>query len=333
MTKAPAAQLSLFGDAPSSAASFGVRAAPPSAAALALAAALPPEVRLGTSSWSFPGWRGLVYDAEYGERVLAQEGLRAYAQHPLFGTVGVDRTYYAPIGAEVFAAYAEMVPSTFRFLVKAHEDTVVARFPQHPRYGVRAGERNARFLDPSYALDAVVGPASAGLGEKLGVVLFQAPPQDVAAMGGPGRFATLLQRFLEEMPPGVPVAVELRNQRLWTPDVLDVLSETGATPCFAHHPALEAIDAQRSRFARFTDRPLVVRWMLRRGLKYEAAKRRYAPFNALVDRDDTARDAIVAAVREAALAQRSVMVIVNNKAEGCSPRSVERLAEALVGGT
>ncbi|MEZ6184635.1 MAG: DUF72 domain-containing protein, partial [Planctomycetota bacterium] len=58
----------------------------------ALAARLPPTVHLGTSSWSFPGWRGVVYDREANQRELAREGLRAYAQHPLLRAVGVDRT-------------------------------------------------------------------------------------------------------------------------------------------------------------------------------------------------------------------------------------------------
>lgn len=334
MLKPPAEQLSLFEPAPATpedAAPSRVRAAAPTERVKQLGAALPAHVRFGTSSWSFPGWAGRVYDTEYRDRLLAQEGLHAYAQHPLLRSVGLDRTYYAPIEEEVFARYAASVPSTFRFLVKAHEDCLLARYPHHPRHGDRAGASNGRFLDPAYALDKVVGPAVSGLGDALGVLLFQAPPQDVSALGGPGRFATLLHRFLSAMPPDVPIAVELRNQRLWSPDVLDVLWETGAVPCFAHHPSLEPIAAQRERFRRFSDRPLVVRWMLRHGLKYEAAKRRYAPFTAVVDRDDATRDAIAEAVREAALAQRPVTVIVNNKAEGSSPGTVERLAEAVLG--
>ena len=46
-------QLSLFADAD------GVDPAPVGAALCGLAAALPARIRLGTSSWSFPGWTGL----------------------------------------------------------------------------------------------------------------------------------------------------------------------------------------------------------------------------------------------------------------------------------
>ena len=109
-------QLSLFADAD------GVDPAPVGADVCGLAAALPARIRLGTSSWSFPGWTGLVYAAHNGqpatERVLARHGLAAYARHPLFRTVSLDRTFYAPLTTEEFARYAAQVPDGFRFVVR-----------------------------------------------------------------------------------------------------------------------------------------------------------------------------------------------------------------------
>jgi hypothetical protein len=83
-------------------------------------ARLPRNVYLGTSSWSFPGWAGLVYGDAYSEQQLARRGLPAYAAHPLFRSVGLDRTFYNPVSVDVMADYAASVPAHFRFLVKAH---------------------------------------------------------------------------------------------------------------------------------------------------------------------------------------------------------------------
>ena len=58
-------------------------AAPPSPELVELAARLPSALRLGTMSWSFPGWRGLVYGRDVPEGALAGLGLTAYARHPL----------------------------------------------------------------------------------------------------------------------------------------------------------------------------------------------------------------------------------------------------------
>ena len=53
---------------------------------------LPDGIRFGTSSWSFPGWAGLVYTGRRSQTDLAREGLREYATHPLLTTVGIDRS-------------------------------------------------------------------------------------------------------------------------------------------------------------------------------------------------------------------------------------------------
>ena len=75
--------------------------------------------------------------------------------------------------------------------------------------------------------------------------------------------------------------------------------------------------------------PVVVRWMLQRGLDYETARQRFSPFNQLQAPDQTTRETIARLVRAMADAGRPVWVIVNNKAEGSSPLSIQALAELL----
>ena len=69
-----------------------------------LASALPARLRMGTSSWNFPGWSGLVWDGDYAEAVLSKQGLAAYAAHPLLRTVSLDRAFYRPLTASQYAA-------------------------------------------------------------------------------------------------------------------------------------------------------------------------------------------------------------------------------------
>src|SRR5574337_713524 len=85
----------------------------------ALAARLPPRLRLGTSSWSYPGWQGLVWEGAHSEQLLARKGLSVYARHPLLRTVSIDRSFYRPLTASDYARYAAQVPGDFRFVVKA----------------------------------------------------------------------------------------------------------------------------------------------------------------------------------------------------------------------
>lgn len=303
-----------------------------------LGAAVPPAVRLGTSSWSFPGWAGAVYRDVVSEAALAKGGLGAYAAHPLLGAVGVDRTFYAPVGVDTLAAYAAAVPPTFRFLVKAHEALTLARFPAHARYGALRGQASPQYLDPAYATDAVIAPFVDGLGPRGGVLLFQFAPQPAELLAGPGgksaprRFAERLYRFLRELPRGPRYAVEVRTAELLTPDYAAALRAADAVPGLALLPGLPPVDVQ-ARLTRAHEAPaLVIRWMLAAHHDYESALAAYQPFDRLVDPDPRSRRAVVDLLRGALARGVPATVIVNNKAEGSSPRSIVELARELVDG-
>jgi uncharacterized protein YecE (DUF72 family) len=277
-------------------------------------------------SWSYPGWKGVVYAAHARTKDLSGLGLTAYARHPLLRTVEIDRTYYEPIGAEVFRGYAAQVPEDFRFVVKAHEDCTVKQFPGHARYGKKRGKPNPRFLDPAHAAEQVVAPAVAGLGDKLGAVLFQFPPQDV---GRPEAFAARLRAFLGALPPGPTYGVELRNRDLLTPAYGAALIEGGAVHVHNVWGGMPLLLDQARRLPPATRRPLMVRWLFPKGDSYEQAGERYLPFDKLVDQDHASRAAVAALVTRALGHGVPALVTVDNKAEGCAPESIVRLSREL----
>ncbi len=90
------------------------------------------------------------------------------------------------------------------------------------------------------------------------------------------------------------------------------------------------IDEQYQAARALASSPLVVRWMLHPSHRYEGAKRRYEPFDQLVDEDIDNRRAIARMCLDATASRRSAVVIVNNKAEGSSPLTIQKLAETLV---
>lgn len=295
----------------------------------ALAARLSPRIRLGTSTWSFPGWQGLVYDRPATEAVLSRDGLAAYATHPLLRAAGVDRGYYRALSAGEALAYAEEVPADFRFVVKAPEELTLARFDDHPRTGGRRGD-NPRFLDGGFARDVVVGPLLEGLGDKLGALVFQFPPQD---LGTAGRFGGGLRRFFRALPRGPRYAVEVRNRNVFGPVLAEALAASGALPCLSHHPSLPDLRTQAEVTLALGAPALVVRWNLGHGLGYEEARGRFAPFDRLVAPDLATRRTLAALCRAAVRERHEVLVTINNKAEGSAPHSVVALAREIVEGT
>ena len=277
-------------------------------------------------SCSFPGWIGKVYAAGAAKTRLAERGLPAYASHPLHRAVEGDRTYYEAPAAGFFRALAEALPDDFRFLVKAHEECTVFRFPTHARYGKRRGALNGRFLDASYATDVVVGPTVEGLGAKAGPLLFQFPPQ---LLDAPGAFAERLHDFLRRLPRGPTYAVELRNAELFTPAYAAALLDAGAVHCHNVWSAMPPLLQQARAIPPGARRPLVVRWLLRAGDNYEAAGARYEPFDRLREEDPESRTAIATLVAKAHAHGVPALVTVNNTAEGCAPDGIALLAEAV----
>ncbi len=302
-----------------------------------LASGVPRRIRLGTSSWSFPGWNGLVWDGGYSDAALAKSGLAAYAQHPALRTVSLDRTFYRPLSASQYAAYAAQVPDDFRFVVKA--PSLITDAVVRSETG-RQMRPNPAFLDPALAVSEFVQPALDGLGKHIGALVFQLSPLPAPWLQKLpdllDRLAALLAALpsLHPVAPDGVVAVEVRNAELLTPEFAAMLRAAGATYCVGLHPRLPPVADQLPLLRALWPGPLVCRWNLhsRHGAQgYEEAKGLYEPFDKLVDPDPVARGVLAKVMAATAAAGHNVYVTVNNKAEGSAPLSVLALAGAVSG--
>ena len=323
---ARATQLDLFGSA---AAAPPVDGAEISLEVMDVARRLPDRIRMGTSSWSFPGWAGLVWAGRHAADVLSRDGLPAYARHPLLRAAGIDRTFYAPLPAGGFALHAAQVPDGFRFLVKASRLCTFPALRDEPGRG--PPRENPRFLDAAFARDAVVAPAVEGLGDRLGALLFQFPPLPRGETRDPPRFAARLSAFLSALPRGPRYAVEIRDAELLSPGYAAALSASGAAHGFTVHPSMPSLETQAATVPVEDQPQLVVRWMLGHGRGYEEARDLYSPFDRLAAPDPGSRASVAELLRRAVRAGKEGLVIVNNKAEGSSPLSIVELARAVAG--
>ncbi|MBS0394633.1 MAG: DUF72 domain-containing protein [Proteobacteria bacterium] len=327
MTPDPTRQFELFAASGAEADQIGTASLPADLAAVA--GQLPPGLRLGTSSWSFPGWTGIVYAHRAGEQLLARQGLVAYARHPLLRAVSVDRTFYAPLTAEEFREYAGMVPPDFRFVVKAHAALTTPIDRQARNVAVTPDVD--RFLDLRYALERIVAPAVEGLGERLGALLFQFPPLGLPYARDPQLFTTALAAFLDALPRGPQYAVELRNREMLGPAYSDALARNGVTHCFNVHPRMPGVLEQATVLGEnaWLSGTVIVRWMLHPQQDYEAARERYFPFDRIVDPDAINRAAVATLLGRILGRGNEAIVIANNKAEGCAPLTLFGLAREL----
>ncbi len=156
---------------------------------------------VGTSGYSYKEWRGKFYP----EDLPAAEMLASYAQR--LRTVEINNTFYRMPKSSVFESWRQQVPPDFRFSIKA------SRRITHIKR-LRDVEEETRYLERGLRL----------LGEQLGIVLFQCPPN----MRYDGE---RLRRFLELLPQDVCAALEFRHASWFEHDVSAVLREFNATLC------------------------------------------------------------------------------------------------------
>ncbi len=308
-------------------------------AVAATAAALPANVRLGTSTWSFPGWNGIVYGDDYSPQKLSRDGLEAYGAHPLLKSVGIDRSFYSPLSIAEYLRYAQQVPDDFRFVVKAPASVTDAVI--RGSRGEATGP-NPAFLDARIATDEFVRPCLDGLGHKAGSLVFQFSPLPDVLLADPAALIERLAAFFAALPPlpttdaatadGPRYAIEIRDASLLTPRFIRMLATAGVRYCVGLHARMPDPLRQAAALALLdgdAPGPLVVRWSLHGGFKYEQAKAKYDPFDRLVDEDPQTRHALADLAARYVLAGQPVLITINNKAEGSAPLSCIALARAI----
>jgi uncharacterized protein YecE (DUF72 family) len=102
--------------------------------------------------------------------------------------------------------------------------------------------------------------------------------------------------------------------------------------CVGLHERMPAADRQATAVALLDEGaggPLVVRWNLNSRYRYAQAEAAYKPFDKLVDEDPFSRETLANMAVAALAAGRQVTILVSNKAEGSSPLSCIKLAEAI----
>lgn len=293
-------------------------------AARDIAADLPEDIRFGTSSWSFPGWKGIVYSGSVTSTSIARDGLRQYARHPLLRTVGIDRSYYAPIPMEDLRRYADQLPEGFRGCAKA-PSSVTSTTVGPPG----SDTPNPDFMSVPRLIEEQLLPFSVAFAAHTGPFILEFPPFGRHARIQPAEFLARLDQFLEKLPDDFDYAVELRDQRLLTPEYFAILKRHGIGHTYNYWSAMPGLMAQATVVVPEDVAFTVIRLLLKPGTWYEDQRERFQPFDKVVAPDAQMRQDVVDLSDRVLTSGRKLWVLVNNKAEGSSPLSIMELAKRV----
>lgn len=157
----------------------------------------------GTSGYNYPEWKGSFYP----ETLPAAKMLPYYADR--FPTVEINYTFYRMPTEKLVAGWAAQTPSAFKLTLKA---------PRRITHDSRL--KNCGDLVKGFC--AVAGT----LGNKLGALLFQLPPNAKKDLA-------VFDAFLADLPPRAPAAFEFRHASWFDDDVFERLSRRNFALCIA----------------------------------------------------------------------------------------------------
>ncbi|SCL28432.1 Uncharacterized conserved protein YecE, DUF72 family [Micromonospora rhizosphaerae] len=240
-------------------------------------------ILVGTSGWQYRDWRGRFYPAKLPQRLW----LEYFAGR--FATVEVNNAFYRLPERDTFVAWRARTPADFCVAVK------MSRYLTHIK----------RLRDPAEPVARFLGRAT-GLGDRLGPVLVQLPPN---LRADPDALDATLRLF----PTDVRVAVEPRHPSWWTDATRRVLERRRAALVWADRlsrpvtPLWRTTDFGYLRLHEGRARPwprygrgALASWVRRLGQTFDDAEPTYVYFN-----NDPGGGAIVDAVAFAALAARA----------------------------
>jgi uncharacterized protein YecE (DUF72 family) len=291
-------------------------------------------VYVGTSSWKYEGWFGQLYTPgryEYRGKVaktrFERDCLSEYAE--VFKTVSVDAAYYTFPRPEYLEKLADAVPDDFRFGFKVTDAVTIKKFPNLARFGAKAGQPNADFLNADLFAKAFLKPCEE-IRAKVGVVMFEFTrfwPSDYEH----GRdFVADLDRFLGKLPKGWPYAIEMRNHHWLAPEYFGCLARHGVTHVFNSWDAMPPVSEQMVMPGSQTNPNLLAaRFLLKPGRKYDEAVKTFQPYDHVKEVYPEARAAgnkLIAEGKQAG-GKKKTFIYVNNRLEGNALETIDAMLD------
>ena len=163
------------------------------------------QVRIGTSGWAYKDWRGPFYPPEVKDAARLDYISRRFA------TLEINASFYRMPSDKAVAAWRDQTPDDFVFAWKA------SRYLTH----------NKKLKDPveplAYMFERIVG-----LGDKIGPILFQLPPNL-------RRNDERLDTFIAALPVGYRYSIEFRHPGWYDEAVFDRLRAANIALCISDH--------------------------------------------------------------------------------------------------
>ena len=282
------------------------------------------NIHIGTCSWKYNSWKGLVYSSD-----KVRNHLQEYSKH--FSTVEVDQWFWSLFKgntavlpkAEVVKEYAQSIPPGFIFSIKVPNSITLTHHyrknksaPLVPNPHFLSNELMARFL-------RTLEP----LGEQIGPLIFQFEYLNKIKMNSLLQFIEMFEVFLHGLPGGYQYCVEIRNPNYLKNEYFDFLAEHHLGTVFQQGYYMPSIFELYERFKDRLCSPVVLR--LHGPDRQGMEQLTHEIWDTIAEPRDNELLQLKNMVIDLRQRQHQVFINVNNHFEGCAPRTIEKIKELL----
>ncbi|GAB4378273.1 MAG: hypothetical protein Kow0042_26770 [Calditrichia bacterium] len=281
-------------------------------------------IRIGTCSWKYDSWRGIIYPATGKINYLVE-----YARH--YHTVEIDQWFWSLFGVEKIALpspkvvkeYLESIPPDFRFTIKVPNSITLTHFYRKSKKGPLVS--NPHFLSVELFhqfLDAIEP-----LRNHLGPLMFQFEYLNKQKMPSQALFMEKCSEFLEKIDRSLPYAFEIRNPNYLNIAYFRFLNTRHLGHVFLQGYYMPPIYSVYDKFKSFLTGETVLR--LHGPGRGDIEEKSGGNWNQILEPRDAELKQIAEMIRDLVNNRIRVWVNVNNHYEGSAPLTIQRLEKIL----
>jgi len=282
-------------------------------------------LHIGTCSWKYPSWEGLVYSSRKPENFL-----REYAGK--YNSVEVDQWFWSLFGTDqvllpkpaVVQEYAASVPDHFRFVIKAPNSLSLTHFYKNQTDGKLV--ENPHFL--SAELYQTFLDSLAGMRSRIGVISLQFEYLNRVKMPSPHLFLKRFVDFLQDIDTSIPLCVEVRNPNFLSAGYFNTLKDHGVGHTFCQGYYMPDITQIFQKHGHLLQGTSVVRLLGpdRQGIEEISGQ----AWDKVVASKDEEIPGIASMIRKMVdQAGMDVYLTVNNHYEGSAPVTIQKMLSFL----
>ncbi|MCF7801804.1 MAG: DUF72 domain-containing protein [Candidatus Marinimicrobia bacterium] len=283
------------------------------------------ELKIGTCSWKYDSWQGLVYSPA----TKKSQYLKEYSRQ--FDTVEIDQWFWSLFGADkvvlpdpkIAEDYALSVPDSFRFTIKMPNSLTLTHFYQkqksHPL------EPNPHFLSPDLLQTTLQNLEP--LQGKIGALLYQFEYLNKQKMPGQSDFQHQFEKFAQTLPNDLTHAIEIRNPNYLNRRFFDWFRELNLTPVLLHGYYMPDIVETYRKIYPSLEKTVVIRLHGpdRQGIEAESG----GDWSSMLRPKDDELETIVKMIQHLRQRQVNVFLNINNHYEGSAPITIKKVRDLL----